>query len=695
MNHHSLYRLSVKKCCAETGKNFSDQLKSKILIDLDYVKQIDSLTLLKDRVECNGVGGLIVRRWIYILMLSVIFWAMPAGCADDLITSITEQQAPFRLTPIVNAGLQNPLYLTHAGDGSGRLFIVEQVGRIRIYKSGRLQETPFLDIRELVSFGGERGLLSVAFHPDYRNNGRYFVNYTRAGDGATVVAEYRVSEANADVSDTNGRVVLTIAQPFANHNGGQLQFGPDGYLYIGMGDGGSANDPQGAGQNLETLLGKMLRIDVNGQLPYSIPTDNPFFGSISGRDEIYALGLRNPWRFSFDRKTGELYAADVGQGRREEVDLIVKGGNYGWNRMEGSLCFNPLTNCDRTGLILPIAEYGRDIGCSITGGYVYRGSQIPELDGIYLYSDYCSGVMLGYKSGSVTQYMRTGYNVASFGEDEEGELYVLDLTGTVYRIEPLATNCVLTCPKDITVTDTDGNGAERVTFSNPTSSGSCGDIGYSISSGTEFPVGTTRVDAFSSTGGGKCSFNVTVLPADRCTLTCPDDITVTDTDGDGFETVSYSTPSGAGNCGEITLSEPSGRRFPVGITEVHAQSATGDGRCSFKVTVLAGGDREPPQVRVTSPNGGEKYRAGRSFTITWQASDNISVVSQTLLISTDDGTSYTPIASSLAGDVRSFVYTIAETQPRSKTARIRLEAKDSAGNTGKDDSDNSFIIKKK
>lgn len=632
-----------------------------------------------------------MKKWGYILGLLVVFWAMPAGCADE---PIREQQAPFKLTPIVSTGLQNPLYLTHAGDGSGRLFIVEQVGRIRIYRSGKLQETPFLDIRQLVSFGGERGLLSMAFHPDYKSNGRYFVNYTRAGDGATVIAEYRVSDS-PDISETTGRILLTIAQPFSNHNGGQLQFGPDGYLYIGMGDGGSAGDPQGAGQNLETLLGKMLRIDVNGQLPYSIPTDNPFFGSIPGRDEIYASGLRNPWRFSFDRKTGELYAADVGQGRLEEVDLIVKGGNYGWNRMEGSLCFNPLTNCDRTGLILPITEYGRDIGCSITGGYVYRGKQIPDLEGVYLYSDYCSGILLGYKGGSVTQYMRTGYNVASFGEDEEGELYVLDLTGTVYRIEPAVTNCVLTCPKDITVIDSDGDGRERVTFPNPTSTGSCGDIGYSLGSGTEFPVGTTRVDAFSSTGGGKCSFNVTVLPADRCTLTCPTDITVTDTDGDGFETVSYSMPSSTGNCGEITLSEPSGKRFPVGVTEVQAQSATGDGKCSFKVTVLAGGDQEPPQVQLISPNGGEKYRAGRSFTITWQASDNNSVVSQTLLISTDDGASYTPIVSSLAGDARSFVYTIPEAQPRSKTARIRLEARDSAGNVGKDESDNSFIIKKK
>ncbi|MCS6884746.1 MAG: PQQ-dependent sugar dehydrogenase [Acidobacteriota bacterium] len=616
------------------------------------------------------------------------------GCAGavELQSEHQSQQPPFRLVQMLS-GLRSPVYLTHAGDGSGRLFIVEQSGRVLIYKSGRILDRPFLDITSLVSFGGERGLLSIAFHPKYKENGRYFVNYTRFGDGATIIAEYRVS-SDPDVSLTDGRVVMTIPQPFSNHNGGQLQFGPDGYLYIGMGDGGGAGDPLRAGQNLETLLGKMLRIDVDQGLPYSIPADNPFFGSIPGLDEIYALGLRNPWRFSFDRKTGELYAADVGQNRLEEVDLIVKGGNYGWNIMEGSLCFSPMTDCNKTGLILPIAEYGRDVGCSITGGYVYRGKKIPELDGVYLYSDYCSGVMLGYKSGNVTQYMRTGYRVSSFGEDEDGELYVLDYRGTIYKIEPVSNPCLLTCPQDITVKDSDGDGRERVDFPPPSLEGDCGEVVYTFASGTEFPVGTTKVEAFSSRGNGRCSFNVTVLPAEVCVLTCPSDVTVTDADGDGFEVVSYPMPSAKGNCGQVTLDEPIGRRFPIGVTEVVAKSSVGNGRCSFKVTVLPA-DKEPPKVRVVSPNGGEKYRAGSQLTITWQASDNVAVASQKIFISVDGGQNFVLLAASLAAEVRSFVYEIPASQKKTKLARVRVEVVDAAGNSAFDDSDSDFTIRKK
>ena len=338
----------------------------------------------------------------------------------------------------------NPVYLTHAGDGSGRLFVVEQRGVIRVMdQAGNLSPTPFLDIRTKVRFGGERGLLSVAFHPDFARNGRFFVNYTRAPDGATVVEEYRLNPRSGQVDKKRARVIITISQPYANHNGGQLQFGPDGMLYIGMGDGGAAGDPLGSGQNLTTLLGKMLRIDVDSRRPYAIPADNPFAKKSGARGEIWAYGLRNPWRFSFDRCTGKLYAADVGQDNWEEINLIVRGGNYGWNIMEGNHCFKPPQGCKREGLIRPIAEYSHKLGCSITGGYVYRGRRIPSLIGRYLFGDFCSGKIWtitppqhGKGNWKMDLIAETDLRISSFGEDEAGELYVLDLDGGVYRIDP-------------------------------------------------------------------------------------------------------------------------------------------------------------------------------------------------------------------------------------------------------------------
>ena len=254
----------------------------------------------------------------------------------------------------VVGGLTNPVYLTHAGDGSGRLFVVEQAGKIRIVQDGSLLSIPFLDIQNRVTSGGEMGLLSVAFHPSYKSNRRFFVNYTdRRPNLKTIVAEYQASAAKPNIAGTTEKVVLTIDQPYDNHNGGQLQFGPDGYLYIGMGDGGSGGDPQGNGQNKNALLGKLLRIDVDRDSPYGVPAGNPFVG-VSGADEIWALGLRNPWRFSFDRANGRLFAADVGQNLYEEVDIINRAGNYGWNVMEGAHCYSPPTGCDTTGLELPI-----------------------------------------------------------------------------------------------------------------------------------------------------------------------------------------------------------------------------------------------------------------------------------------------------------------------------------------------------
>jgi len=344
-----------------------------------------------------------------------------------------------RLLAVVT-GLESPVYVTHAGDGTGRLFVVEQPGVIRIIQNSRLLTRPFLDIQSRVIAGGEMGLLSVAFHPEYERNGRFFVNYTAdSGNLRTVIAEYRVSD-DPNVAGRSERVLLEIAQPYRNHNGGLNLFGPDGMLYVGMGDGGSGGDPHNNGQRLDALLGKLLRLDVNGEGPYVVPRDNPFVGRAGARGEIWAYGLRNPWRFSFDRPTGRLFLADVGQNAWEEVDLIEKGGNYGWRIMEGAHCFAPSSGCSTAGLQLPIAEYDRQGGCSITGGYVYRGTRIRALVGRYLFSDYCSGRLWALRESGdrwvMEQLLETGLRVSSFGEDQAGELYIVDHQGAVYRIVP-------------------------------------------------------------------------------------------------------------------------------------------------------------------------------------------------------------------------------------------------------------------
>lgn len=380
------------------------------------------------------------RTW-YRLILAILGGAtMMLSITSSLASA--QVQAEITLKQVVT-GLSHPVHLTHAGDGSGRLFVVEQEGTIRVIQGGTLVPTPFLDISELVRSGGERGLLSVAFHPRYPENGFFYVNYTnRSGD--TVVARYKVS-ANPSRGDPSTAVVLlTVPQPYSNHNGGQLQFGPDGYLYIGMGDGGSAGDPQGNAQNPNSLLGKMLRIDVN-VLPYAIPKTNPFVGPGPPLDEIWALGLRNPWRFSFDRKTGDLYIADVGQDSWEEVDIQPadsRGGeNYGWNIMEGVHCFSPRTDCPQAGLTMPVTTYATGKNCAITGGYVYRGQRIPGLTGTYIFGDYCSGRIWGLRKSdrgwAYTELLDTDLDITSFGEDEAGELYVAHHGGAIYRIAPL------------------------------------------------------------------------------------------------------------------------------------------------------------------------------------------------------------------------------------------------------------------
>ena len=365
-------------------------------------------------------------------------------------TIISRDSAPSAedvvLTEIAS-GFNRPLYATHADDGSERLFVVEQTGKVWIIKDGVRTRPPFLDISGLISASAnrpysEQGLLGLAFHPDFGANGYFFVNYTDRS-GTTVVARYQVSLSSPDVADAGGgQIIFQLGQPFANHNGGHIDFGPDGYLYISLGDGGSANDPLGAGQNRRLLLGSIIRIDVDGAAPYAIPPDNPFVGEDSALDEIWAYGLRNVWRFSFDRATGDMYLADVGQNLLEEVNFQPAdssgGENYGWNVWEGTNRFAGGSAQDH---VPPVFEYPHSLGCSVTGGYVYRGGAIPQLEAVYLFGDYCTGRMWAmYRDPDLNwqaeEFANTGMAISSFGEDEIGEIYVVDYSGIIYRIDP-------------------------------------------------------------------------------------------------------------------------------------------------------------------------------------------------------------------------------------------------------------------
>jgi len=339
----------------------------------------------------------------------------------------------------VARGFSNPVAIAHAGDD--RLFVVEQRGTVRVVRDGQVLPEPFLDITDRVRSGGERGLLGLAFPPDFAATGRFYAYYIDL-NGDSVLSRFL---AEGDAADpASEQVLLTQVQPYSNHNGGQLAFGPDGYLYLGLGDGGSGGDPQGNGQRLDTLLGKVLRLDVSGDRAEA-PADNPFVRREGARPEVWAYGLRNPWRFSFDRETGDLYIADVGQNAFEEVNLQPAGSrggeNYGWNVMEADRCFQPRSGCDTTGLVLPIVVYphGREWGSSITGGYVYRGSAVPDLRGAYVFGDYVSGrIWRADRVGDgweVTPLVDAGFNVSTFGEDASGELYVADHGGgVVYRL---------------------------------------------------------------------------------------------------------------------------------------------------------------------------------------------------------------------------------------------------------------------
>jgi glucose/arabinose dehydrogenase len=344
----------------------------------------------------------------------------------------------------VVSGLSNPVLLT-APTSDPRLFIVEKAGRIRIIENGSLLSTPFLTLAGQVSGDFEQGLLGLAFHPSYASNGHFYVYYTALNNDIRV-ERYTVSPPDGDVANAaSAQLIITVPHPSeTNHNGGMLAFGADGKLYIGTGDGGGGDDPDENGQNPNTLLGKLLRLDVDAATPYASPSDNPFVGE-AGLDEIWALGLRNPWRWAFDRTAGHLYIADVGQGAWEEVNVVTAaaaGVNYGWDIMEGRHCHEPSSGCDQSGLMLPVLEYSHGEGCSITGGFVYRGAAMPALQGTYFYADYCQGWVRSfrYANGAATEPQEWDFgdlgNILSFGQDAAGELYILSANGTVYRIVP-------------------------------------------------------------------------------------------------------------------------------------------------------------------------------------------------------------------------------------------------------------------
>ena len=415
-------------------------------VDDDGATIADSALLWSSTIDgALGAGDSVVLSTLtpghHTITLSATDTAGLTGHASVTLT-VTGNEPALGLDTIAS-GFDNPIFLTAPPGDTTRLFVVEQSGAIRIIKNGTVLATPFLNLHDSLSTGNEQGLLGLAFAPDYSATGRFYVSYTRQ-NGDSRLARYTAS-GDPDVADeASGVTLLEVPQPYSNHNGGGIVFGPDNYLYYGLGDGGSGGDPDGHGQRRDELLGSMLRLDVSGAT-YTVPGTNPYHGSTAFRQELWNYGLRNPWRWSFDRVTGDLYIGDVGQGDYEEIDVTpaasTGGENYGWNTMEGTHCYPDATPCNPAGLTLPVLDYSHGQGCSVTGGYVYRGQDIASLQGTYLYADYCNGWVRSFRwsGGGATARLdrpelEPGGNITSFGEDARGELYILTQGGGVHRI---------------------------------------------------------------------------------------------------------------------------------------------------------------------------------------------------------------------------------------------------------------------
>lgn len=387
-----------------------------------------------ERSTSRTAGRLAVFGVIVVVVVGLVGAVATASASaaelDDLEIDLVE----------VASGYDQPVLVVAPDDGSGVTYVVEQTGRIRTLAPDGADASPFLDLSDAVSSGGERGLLGLAFHPEYAANGRFFVNYTRSQDGATVVSEMTSADGAADRDSE--RELLVIEQPFGNHNGGMLAFDAAGMLLVGTGDGGSGGDPLGAGQNPDSLLGKLLRLDVDSVEPYAIPEDNGFAATDAHRPEIHAKGLRNPWRFSVDPDGGHIYVGDVGQNRWEEISVLAAGAggqSFGWNPVEGPECY--VAGCDMAAHVAPSVAYTHDEGCSVAGGYVYRGERQPGLAGVYLYGDYCSGTIWGASAAALVsgaaESVRVGEmdgSLSSFGIDAQGEIYAVDLGGRIFHV---------------------------------------------------------------------------------------------------------------------------------------------------------------------------------------------------------------------------------------------------------------------
>lgn len=513
--------------------------------------------------------------------------------------------ASIQLQQVVVSGLDRPLYVTNAGDGSNRLFIVEQPGRIKVLQPGATAPTLFLDISQKVATVVEQGLLCLVFYPQLEPNRRFFISYTRQSDGALVIAQYRVSN-DPNVADPTETAILIIPQLTIEHHAGMLAFGPDGYLYISAGDSDYGFDPNNFAQNINDLRGKILRIDIDHPAPpllYQCPASNPFVGN-PGDCEIFAYGFRNPWRFSFDPATGQLYAADVGQNNREEVDLVTAGGNYGWRIYEGTQCTNiDPSLCIPSNFIFPIVEYDHTLGrCAIIGGYAYRGTQSTLPSGMYTYGDLCTGEIFGLSNGTSSVLLDSTLMIDSFGQDEAGEIYVVDLNGGVYRIvanlpsSPPVAKC-----KNVTVA-AGANCTANASIDNGSFDPDQGDtITLSQSPPGPYAIGNTLVTLTVTDNHGvasQCQATVTVTDSGQPVFPngCPAPITVTASASCPFTTsaaASYSTPAATGNCGgniPVACNPPSGSMFPVGTTTVTCTANGGPnntGTCSFTVTLYS------------------------------------------------------------------------------------------------------------